>query len=149
MTTLDRLNGHADALDAMVRAYAAQIESGQYGDTYTVYDDDGNEISDDVPASKFSGGVPDSAELNAADEPTVDETPIGEVPHAVTDERGRPFAILLAGGGPNPRHRAPLGTFEIVAEGDDNAYLKGVWGGDHVTRYGDHYDVFLDWFIER
>ena len=70
--TLDALIDQIKAHDETIRAYVAQMLSGEYG--------------------------PDGT----ADEPIdEDETPISEYPLEVVDERGREFAVVLATGGPH------------------------------------------------
>jgi hypothetical protein len=77
---------------------------------------------------------------SGADEPTVDDTPIGEYPLEIVDERGKEFAVVISTGGPH---------VEVVADGFAAARLEGYWSGWRVTRYGDYLSVFLDYFIDR
>lgn len=93
--------------------YARQIRSGDYRDEPTITDNYGN------------------------------ETPIGEWPLDIVDERGKEFAVLITYGGPN---------IWLTADGLDDARLVGYWGGETVTLWDDSVGSFttvLDYFIER
>jgi|APFre7841882724_1041349.scaffolds.fasta_scaffold225688_1 hypothetical protein len=73
--------------------------------------------------------------------PTVNETPIGEYPKEIVDERGKQFAVVICTGGPH---------IEVAANGIDGpARLKGHWRGHRCTINGDQFDPFLDYFINR
>ena len=88
--------------------------------------------------AKSIGGT--SWEFIEADEPTVEDTPISEYPLEIVDERGKEFAVVLTTGGPH---------IEVVADGGSSARLAGYWGGEQVYMYGNVFDTFLDYFIER
>lgn len=153
-TTQDKLAQHVDAAAEMIRAYVRQIESGEYGEEWTVTDTEGNEYGtiassedqayENAVESADTGltGNPTDWDVthDQADEPTVDETPISEYPLAIVDERGKEFAVILSMGGPH---------IEVIANGLDPARLEGYWGGEQVCRHGDYLSVFLDYFIER
>lgn len=146
---LAQMKANADT----VRAFAEQIESGQYGDSWTVFDaDNDDQVRDGISAPSAEAAIEayleivgdDGRELyaerNPADEPTVDETPISEYPLEIVDERGREFAVVLSTGGPH---------IEVVADGLSSARLEGYWWGDRATLHGDYLSTFLDYFIER
>lgn len=133
------LTAQMESVSDDIREYVRQIESGEYID--------GSQRSRD----KFYGacGVEGCSECHPlfdedndilADEPTVNETPISEYPLEVVDERGRQFAVVISTGGPH---------IEVTADGGQRAFLVGYWGGEKVTRSGDHFDTFLDHFIYR
>lgn len=141
------------SISQTIERYARQIESGEHGETWTV-EDLANDHTYTYRASSEDDALlayreneplgPDDSELYIqhveADEPTVDDTPISEYQYAIVDERGKPFSILLAGGGPH---------IEVEAEGLGAATLEGYWTGEHITMRGEHFSTFLDWFIER
>ena len=104
--THNQLLEHTKATAETIRAYAHQIESGEYDD-----------------------------------EPTVDDTPLSEYALEIVAERGREYAIIICTGGPQ--------NFEVAADGLGDARLEGYWAGEHVTLTGEHFNTFLDWFIER
>jgi hypothetical protein len=158
-STRDMLYKNMLGIRETIREYVRQIESGEYGDHWTVtYVDptSGNEkqwlgvsaigeyeamesvmtkntnLSDDFTNY--------DAELESADEPTFDETPISEYLLEVVDERGREYAVVLCTGGPH---------IEVVADGLYDARLVGYWSGETFTMHGDIFSTFLDYFIER
>lgn len=69
---------------------------------------------------------------------------VGDGPYAVQDERGRPFGLLLAGGGP---------TIWLLADGPFRPYLEGTWFGCTPVRIEDGsdkaFETYMDYFIER
>ncbi|MDP7733657.1 hypothetical protein [Mycobacterium paragordonae] len=158
MTTRDddMLAGAVDRTAETIREYVRQIESGEYGDEWTITDEFGNQAT--VTASSESDaldmvydtpeylslihGDADSWDVERveADEPTVNETPIYEYPLEIVDRRGSAFAVVLGIGGPH---------IEVTANGWESARLEGYWGGSRVTRYGDYLSTFLDYFIDR
>jgi len=79
-------------------------------------------------------------QIEAGQDPVVDDVPIAEVPLEIIDERGREFAVVLGINGPH---------IEVVADGLYSARLEGYYSGERASRYGDHFNVFLDYFIER
>ena len=128
--TRELLTAQIEIVSDDIREYVRQIESGEYIPQSSDADDDRCEC-----------WLCDNAADTPFDEPTLaDETPISEYPLEVVDERGRPFAVVISTGGPH---------IEVTADGDQRAYLVGYWGGEKVTRGGDHFDTFLDYFIER
>lgn len=159
MTDRDRdmLAKQVDATAENIREFARQIESGDYGNRWTVVDDEHDRqatvVADDenaaIVAAIESEGWADegdySAERDSFDDPTIaddygNETSIDEYPLEVVDERGREFAVVITVGGPH---------IEVVADGLSSARLEGYWGGERVTRYGNYLSTFLDWFIDR
>ncbi|MBS4102390.1 hypothetical protein [Tsukamurella paurometabola] len=155
-STRDMLNETIDGTAADIAEYARQIESGEYGNTWTVRDGDGNEVADNVIADdadsaleivgeKWNVGDDWEAERNEFDTPTIvddhgNETSIDEFPLEIVDERGKDFAVVIGTGGPH---------IEVTASGDGTAHLAGYWSSETVMRHGDQFDTFLDYFIER
>lgn len=152
-----------DSVAEDIAEYAKQIRTGEYGPAiYEVYsvssdgllwsgaadseDDAFDGYRDDtvIYAVRSDVYIEQSNETQY-DEPTLvdrygNTTPIGEYPLEVVDERGRPFAVVIGTGGPH---------IEVTADGDSSARLVGYHGSDKAYRYGDVFDTFLDWFIER
>lgn len=154
MTDRDRamlakqVEGTADT----IAQYVAQIESGEYGNRWDIYNSDDDRIGTvfltDEDAERLrerSEEIGNRIERDEFDEPTIadeygNESPISEYPLEIVDERGREFAVVITVGGPH---------IEVVADGGQNARLVGYWGGETVTYHGDVYSTFLDYFIER
>lgn len=157
--TRERLTAQMERVSDDIREYVRQLESGEYGNRWLVqsYDDPVDHNYDDIIAGsesdalaiaqKRSGQSHDNWEVDrdSFDEPTLvddygNEARLSEYPLEVVDERGRQFAVVISTGGPH---------IEVTADGDQRAYLVGYWGGEKVTSHGDHFDTFLDYFIER
>ena len=151
-STRDRLTEHVESVAEMVREYARQIDSGRYGDQWIVFYGNGDVASVD---GTVSAGDEDSAiaafadehgdgdyyaELEEADEPTVEETPISEWPLEVVVKVGRPLTVLITAGGPH---------IEIVHDlSDGSAKLAGYWGGEKVYRHGPEFQTVLDYLTD-
>lgn len=159
MTDRDRqlLINHMKHTADTVQAFAEQIKSGEYGDQWEVQSfDDPVDRNITVTAHDERSAIDHAleewgddgdyeysdfaAERNTADVPTVDDSSIDEYPLEVVDERGKEFAVVLCTGGPH---------IEVAADGGNTARLEGYWWGDRWTIHGDHFDTFLDYFIER
>ena len=158
-STLDMLTKQVEYAAETIAEYARQISSGEYGNRWTVTDEDGNEygtLADDedqafenAAESDSSGlaGKPEdwTVERDEFDEPTIcDEngnaSPIDEFPLSVEVKIGRPLAVVISTGGPH---------IEIVQDlSDGSAKLAGYWGGEKVFRYGDDYQTVLDYFTD-
>jgi|LakMenEpi03Aug12_release.lakeMendotaPanAssembly.Ray.scaffolds.fasta_scaffold49906_8 hypothetical protein len=149
------LRRQCESVADTVRAYARQIETGEYGGRYWVFinDTDDLAVSDTVDAANLDAAIDEVSDMTglpadsfyaeldeAYDDPTVNETSIYDYPLAVVDERGREFAVVICTGGPH---------IEVVADGLNRARLEGYWWGSRCTLTGDYFDTFLDWFIER
>lgn len=154
--TREMLTKNMQGVRESIEEYVRQIESGEYGDQWTITDTEGNEAvvtardesaaldkAYDVPANRLLlvGEASDwGVTHESADEPTADDTPISEYPLEIVDGRGKEFAVVLCTGGPH---------IEVVADGGQSARLAGYWGGEQVYMHGDVFDTFLDYFIER
>lgn len=148
-----------------IRAFADQINSGEYPADYVVWGETtpaplatvvvtGGDANDAIAQWRDATGddrdvhatldveryVPTIVETNADGSPNGDETSIDDYPLEVVDQRGREFAVLVTFGGPN---------IWVMADGDRSARLEGYWGGEHVTLTGSHFDTFLNYFIDR
>lgn len=68
-----------------------------------------------------------------------DGTPIDEYPLEVT-KQGKNYAVVITVGGPHA---------EVTASGNGSARLVVRWGSDTSYMTGEHYNTFLDYFIDR
>lgn len=156
MSDQELIDNELKAAESTVQEYARQIESGDYGNRWTVTDPDGNEhvvISEDaggaVSLAQKGHNIADDdhweAERDEFDEPTIvdnygNEQPISEWPLEVVVKIGRPLSVLITFGGPN---------IEIVHDlSDGSAKLAGYWGGEKAFRYGKEYQTVLDYFTD-
>lgn len=158
-STLDMLTKHIESVAEDIAEYARQIESGEYGNRWTVDDGETGEQytviatneDDAIEAAKAKvPGVAKSREfyavLDSFDQPTIvddadNETPIDEFPLSVEVKIGRPLAVVIGTGGPH---------IEIVQDlSDGSAKLAGYWGGEKVFRHGDQYQTVLDYFTDE
>ncbi|AHB31596.1 hypothetical protein SEA_HOLT_140 [Mycobacterium Phage Holt] len=157
----DMLTKHVDYATETIREYARQIESGEYGNRWTITDAEGNSVtvigSDESAALDSAYDTPErrltlegeaadwDVERNEFDEPTIvdeygNESPISEFPISVEVKIGRPLAVVIGIGGPN---------IEIVHDmSDGSAKLAGYWGGENVYRYGDEFQTVLDYLTD-
>jgi hypothetical protein len=163
MSTRDMLVEHVDNTAEAIRTFVSQIKSGEYLSTWDVYHvlEDGTErevsSSGDIRATSEDKAIEHAIALYGLDalddtdliakiddeayEPTTEDgTPISEYPLEIVDERGKEFAVVISTGGPH---------IEVVADGLSDARLEGYWWGERVTRYGDAFSTFLDYFIDR
>lgn len=157
-STADMLTEHVDNVAETIAAYARQIESGEYGNRFTVTDIDGNErvvIADSGDSAyeivnETNGnltGEPDDwdVERDEFDVPTIcddrgNESPIDEYPLSVEVKIGRPLAVVICTGGPH---------IEIVQDlSSGSAKLAGYWGGEQVYRHGSEFQTVLDYFTD-
>ncbi|QPO16802.1 hypothetical protein SEA_KASHFLOW_203 [Mycobacterium phage KashFlow] len=156
--TKDMLTGYVERAAETIREYARQIESGEYGNRWTVTDSEGNVVTVcGATGSDALDSVYDTAEHRAAivgeaedweverdlfDEPTIvdeygNESPISEWPLSVEVKIGRPLAVVIGTGGPH---------IEIAQDlSNGSAKLAGYWGGERVYRYGDEFSTVLDY----
>lgn len=160
MTTDQNLiDGQLDAVAEDVAEYARQIESGEYGNRWTVqstrepvdhnYADiiAADEEAAIAIAQERSGTDHDDWEVerDSFDEPTIvdeydNESNISEWPLEVVVRIGRPLSVLITSGGPH---------IEIVHDlSDGSAKLAGYWGGDKGFRYGSEYQTVLDYLTD-
>src|SRR5690606_29366630 len=118
-STKDMLTGYVERAAETIRKYARQIDSGEYGNRFTVTDDQtddehviiaGDEDSAIAAVRDLIPGVVKDHELTAErdsfDEPTIcdengNETSIEEWPLAVEVKIGRPLAVVISTGGPH------------------------------------------------
>ncbi len=155
-STLDMLTKNVEYVAETIAEYARQIESGEYGNRWTIFDEDGDELGTDIAPDEDTavsgyndvvknGTVAFSATRDEFDEPTIcdergNESPISEYPLSVEVKIGRPLAVVIGTGGPH---------IEIVQDlSDGGAKLAGYWGGEKVYRYGDQYQTVLDYFTD-
>ena len=162
-STKTMLEQHVDYTAQTIAEYARQIESGEYGNRWTVTDEDGNEyvtIASDEDQARTNAisaselvdshgmvGDPEDwdIERDSFDEPTIcdacgNESPIWEWPLSVEVKIGRPLAVVIGTGGPH---------IEIVQDlSGGGAKLAGYWGGEQVYRYGDEFQTVLDYFTD-
>ena len=118
-STQDMLTKQVESAAEMVREYARQIESGEYG--------------------------PDLDDVEPFDEPTIvddygNATPISEWPLAVVVKIGQPLAVQITVGGPH------IEIVQDISEG--RAKLAGYWGGEKVYRHGSEFQTVLDYFVD-
>ncbi|AEK08980.1 hypothetical protein PBI_HENRY_136 [Mycobacterium phage Henry] len=158
-STKGMLTEYVENAAETIREYARQIESAEYGNRWTITDDDGNQhvtiadsessayeiiVSENTTALT---GEPDTwvIELDEFDEPTIvdeygNESPISEFPISVEVKIGRPLAVVIGTGGPH---------IEIVQDlSDGPAKLAGYWGSENVYRYGDEFQTVLDYLTD-
>ncbi|ANT42061.1 hypothetical protein PBI_PAPEZ_94 [Mycobacterium phage Papez] len=160
-STKDMLTVYVERATETVREYARQIESGEYGNRWTVTDSEGNVVTVcGATESDALDSVYDTAEHRAVivgeaedweverdsfDEPTIvdehgDESPISEWPLAVVVKIGQPLAVQIAVGGPH---------IEIVQDlSNGSTKLAGYWGGEQVYRYGNELQTVLDYLTD-
>ena len=157
-STLDMLTKNVEYVADTIAEYARQIEAGEYGNRYTVTDEDGNEITtraqneDDALAlvqaspGNLVGELDDwTVERDEFDVPTIvdeygNEESIDDWPLAVVVKIGQPLAVQLTVGGPH---------IEIVQDlSNGSAMLAGYWGGEKVYRYGSEFQTVLDYFTD-
>ena len=158
-STLEMLTANVESVAETIAEYARQIESGEYGNRWTITDEDGNEygtlaIDEDSAfenaAESDSTGLTGKSEdwtveRDSFDEPTIcDEDgntyPLYEWPLSVEVKIGRPLAVVITVGGPH---------IEIVQDlSNGSAKLAGYWGGEKVYRYGSEFQTVLDYFTD-
>jgi hypothetical protein len=155
-TTATDLELQLDHRLEQAREFARQIESGEYGNQWTVRNGEGDEIADAVIADHEdealevvgrNWNVEDDweAERNDFDEPTiVDECDnherLSEWPLEVVVKIGRPLAVLLTVGGPYVAIEQDLS--------DGAAKLIGHWGGESKVRRDAALQTVLDYFTD-
>ncbi len=153
-STQDMLTKQVDGTAETIREYARQIESGEYGQTWIVTDEDGEEheivgATDEAMAIDLAYNLQsvrgESAEHVQADEPTISDgygnhSSIDEWPLAVVVKIGQPLAVQITVGGPH---------VEIAQDlSDGRAKLAGYWGGEKVYRHGSEFQTVLDYFVD-
>ena len=158
-STRDRLTEHVESVAEMVREYARQIDSGEYGNRWLVqsYDEPVDHNYDDIVADSENAAIAIAQERSAQyhdnweaerdefDEPTIwdergNSTPISEWPLEVVVKVGRPLTVLITAGGPH---------IEIVHDlSDGSAKLAGYWGGEKVYRHGPEFQTVLDYLTD-
>lgn len=136
--------------------FARQIESGEYGNQWTVYNEKGDEVADNVLAATEYDALDEIAkkwktnddwyvEKTEFDEPTVvdsegNETRIWDWPLSVEVKIGRPLAVVLGTGGPH---------VEIAQEvGRGDARLAGYWGSDVIYKHHSALQTVLDYLTD-
>jgi hypothetical protein len=157
-STAEMLAKQVDYAAERIAEYARQIESGDYGNRWTVTDSETDEehviIAQDEDSAidavrdLIPGVVKDHELLAERDEfevPTIcdedgNEESIEDWPLAVVVKIGQPLAVQIAVGGPH---------IEIVQDlSEGSAKLAGYWGGERVYRYGDKFQTVLDYFTD-
>lgn len=157
-STLKMLTANVESVAETIAEYARQISSGEYGNRWTVTDEDGSEyvvLADDedaalarVVAEHVTNPLPEgdlSAERDEFDVPTIvdeygNEESIDDWPLAVVVKIGQPLAVQLTVGGPH---------IEIVQDlSSGGAKLAGYWGGEKVYRHGSEFQTVLDYFTD-
>lgn len=137
-----------------IAEYARQIESGEYGNRWTITDEDGNEVGtviasdEDAEALREkSEEIGNTIERDSFDEPTIvdeygNESPISEWPLSVEVRIGRPLAVVIGTGGPH------IEIVQDLSEGGGGAKLAGYWGGEKVYRHGGQFQTVLDYMTD-
>lgn len=159
-STRESLSATLDNVAETVAKYARQIQSGEYGNRWTVTDHNGDErhvfdaIDDDDAFNTARTGTTFTseeydewtAERDDFDQPTIadengNESAIDDWPLSVEVKIGRPLAVVIGTGGPH---------IEIVQDlsVDGRAKLAGYWGGESVYRHGDVFQTVLDYFMD-
>ena len=148
---LESFQSSIDHVAATVAEYARQIDTGEYGRTWTVTDENGEEhvvldAGDESSAIELAfnlfGVRGDSAEHVQSNEPTIvdaDGNPesIDDWPLEVVVKIGRPLAVVICTGGPH---------IEIVQElGEGRAKLAAYWAGHREFRHGPEFQTVLDY----
>lgn len=158
-STRDMLTEHVDNVAETVAEFARQIDAGEYGNRWTVSDDEGNEyatLANDEDQAHENAVLADSSgltgdpgdwmvERDLFDEPTIcdengNETSIDDYPLSVEVKIGRPLAVVIGTGGPH---------IEIVQDlSGGSAKLAGYWGGEQVYCHGPEFQTVLDYFTD-
>lgn len=148
---LESFRSSIDHVAATVAEYERQIISGEYGRSWIVTDESGEEhvvldAGDESSAIELAfnlfGVRGDSAEHVQSDEPTIvdddgNHESIEDWPLEVVVKVGRPLAVVISTGGPH---------IEIVQDlGGGSAKLAAYWTGHREFRHGPEFQTVLDY----
>lgn len=156
MSDYENLVNQVDSVMEDIEEFARQIESGECGNQWEIFNADGESVGmisgagnefdalQNFSATKYVTGEGRYAERVEFDVPTIvdengNETSIDDWALSVEVKIGKPLQVWISFGGPN---------ILIESSGYQNTRLAGHWGGQSVYRSGSAVEAVFDYFVE-